>query len=527
MLVIKTLGGLQISLNGTPIIDIGSRKAEALLVYIAVENESIPREVLANLLWSDSSQKHAFSSLRVVLSKLRKVLNDYLVIGRETVQINPQSNVYVDIRDLEEKISKVEIERAVRLYQGDFLAGFHVVDSLPFEDWQRGQNTHLSVLMHDVWQAAIIQAMDTKDYDFGLKTVQQRLEIDPLDEKAIQYGMQLHALMGDRAAAIGQYEGFESLLKSELALSPLPETIALYKCIFHGETPDLPSARNKVDSLPSPGTSFIGRQSEIFQINRRLRDPQCNLISLVGSGGCGKTRLAIAVAEISIDAFQDGVYFIPFEAVQHGDVIVPTIAKGINFVIDDFASRLDPEMQLSDFLINRSLLIILDGFEEMVPNAERLLPLLEKAPNVKFLVTSRQTLNLSQEWVFRVGGLPFPGDGDDEISTSNESIRLFIDRARQLRDAFHPSSEDLQHIARICGMVEGVPLGIELAASWVSILTVKGIEQEVEKNLDFLTSKLQDIPERHRSLRAVIDSSWALLDEPQKEILVNLTIFED
>lgn len=526
MLVIKTLGGLEISLNSQPVIDIGSRKAEALLVYLAVENESIPRAVLANLLWPESSQKHACSSLRVALSKLHKAFGDYVVIGRETVHINPQADVYVDIRDLEEKLSKGEIEHILRLYQGDFLAGFQVVESGAFEDWQRGQNSHLSVFAHEVLQAAVIQAMDTKDYGFGLKIAQKLLDIDPLDEKTLQFTMQLYAFKGDRTAAIEQYEAFEALLKSELAVSPSPDTSMLYERISQGELHLLRPLDREIDTLPLPGTTFVGRQSEIFQIHRRIRDPQCRLLTLVGPGGCGKTRLAMEVAKLSSEAFHDGLFFVPFEGVQNADAIVPAIARGLNFFIDDFASRLDPEVQLCDYLARRALLLILDGFEGMVPHAERLLPLLIKAPSVKFLVTSRHTLDLAQEWVFRLDGLPVPGD-DDEIATRNESVRLFIDRASQIRGEFYPSHEDYRHIIQICRMVEGMPLGIELAASWSSILSVEKIEQEVIKSLDFLTSKLRNVPDRHRSIRAIIEGSWALLDDPQRKALESLTIFED
>ena len=281
--------------------------------------------------------------------------------------------------------------------------------------------------------------------------------------------------------------------------------------------------RSNLPALPTP---LIGRQREMKELIRLLRDPQCRLLTLVGPGGIGKTRLAIETASDIQDVFADGVYFIPFVSVNTRQLIVPVIANEVGFAFQG-ASSSDPKSQLFDYLKHKQVLLLADNLEHLLtePGIEVLAELLANAPQVKLLATSRESLGLQGEWTFEVHGLPVPENPQTEDSTQDTSVELFLQRARRAHVEFNATSEDLSAILHICRLVDGMPLAIELAAAWVRTLTCDEIAKEIERGLDFLRVSTRDLPPRHRSMRAVFDHSWKLLTEEEQQVLVRLSVF--
>ncbi len=288
---------------------------------------------------------------------------------------------------------------------------------------------------------------------------------------------------------------------------------------------DFPALRTLAahpNNLPPQPTPFLGREEELAEISRLLDDPACRLLTLVGPGGIGKTRLSLQVAAEKVEAFPHGVYFVPLAPLTAPDFIVSTIADALHF---SFYSREDPQVQLLSYLREKTMLLVMDNFEHLVAGAGLLADILESAPSVKILVSSRERLNLHGEWVYPLAGLRVPGKEEAEPLEGYSAVQLFLQSARRVRAGFDLAAPDRPHVARLCRLVEGVPLGIELAASWVRALTCQEIVHEIEQGADFLATSMRDLPERHRSLRAVFDSSWDLLTTDEQEALRRLAVF--
>ena len=279
-------------------------------------------------------------------------------------------------------------------------------------------------------------------------------------------------------------------------------------------------------NLPAIPTPLIGRQREVSELTNLLRDPQCRLLTLVGTGGIGKTRLAIETASQLQEAFADGVFLVPLASVNSTQFIAPMIADALGFTFQS-ASRVDLKTQLFNYLREKQTLLLTDNLEHLLSatGVEILSEVLTNAPQVKLLVTSRESLGLQGEWIFEVHGLPVPENAQADGIIQNTSVELFLQRARRAHVEFNATPEDFPAILRICHLVDGMPLAIELAAAWVRTLTCTEIANEIERSLDFLSIPARDIPARHRSMRAVFDHSWKLLAEEEKQILGRLSVF--
>jgi predicted ATPase/class 3 adenylate cyclase len=288
-----------------------------------------------------------------------------------------------------------------------------------------------------------------------------------------------------------------------------------------GEFPLLKTLEAGMKNLPLPRTSFVGRASELEAIDRLLEDPRCRLLTLVGPGGAGKTRLALEAAARRVDRYPHGVHFVPLVSVASPDFLAPALAESIQFAVDGAHSGFSAQEQLLDYLSERSTLLVLDNFEHLVEGSGFLAEVIELAPHVELLTTSRERLNVQSEWVFDVEGLGLAENGNGSAS----AVRLFVERATQVAPGFALDDAAYSQALRICRLVDGMPLGIELAASWVSVLSCAEIADEIEGNIDFLATSMRDVPERHRSLRAAIDQSWRLLTDEQRSAFSRLSVF--
>jgi predicted ATPase/DNA-binding CsgD family transcriptional regulator len=275
-----------------------------------------------------------------------------------------------------------------------------------------------------------------------------------------------------------------------------------------------------VHNLPSPSTPFIGREGELFEITGLLSDPACRLLTLTGPGGIGKTRLALEAAFKIVNAFPNVVFFVPLQPLTSPDFIVTAIADALRF---SFYGGGDLKSQLLDFLREKHLLLLLDNFEHLMDGVDLLPEILEAAPGVKLLVTSRERLRLREEWVFDVRGLSFPEIGHSAELESYSAAELFVQSARRV--GYTPVDKDAASIVQICQMIEGIPLAIELAAAWVRAMPCAEIAREIEGSLDILATSTRNVPEKHRSMRAAFEHSWKLLTEHEQSVFRKLSVF--
>jgi len=317
---------------------------------------------------------------------------------------------------------------------------------------------------------------------------------------------------------IAERETFIRVARGELRIDRLKRTSDL---IHH---PDVyPTQVIYRNNLPVPPTPLIGRAEELLQLTHHLHDSQCRMLTLVGPGGIGKTRLAIEVATQIQEVFDDGVYFVPLASVNSMSFIVPVIADSVGFSFQS-ASRVDPKTQLLNYLREKHVLLLVDNIEHLLqePVTDLFVELLAYTSQLKLLITSREPVNLQGEWVFEVQGLPLPVDENKR----DTSIELFLQRARRAYVKFNATTDDYPSIVHICKLVDGMPLGIELAAAWVRTLSCEEIAREIERGLDFLHVSARDLPPRHRSMRAVFDHSWKLLSDKEQSVLSRLSIFQ-
>lgn len=270
--------------------------------------------------------------------------------------------------------------------------------------------------------------------------------------------------------------------------------------------------------LPSQPTLFIGRENELAEITNLLQTPDCRLLTLVGPGGIGKTRLAIELARQF--ASSDNIYFVALLPLTAPDYMIPAIAEALDISL---SGKEEPKKQLLHFLSERRLLLLLDNFEHLLDGANLLVEILECAPEVKLLVTSREPLHLREEWVFNIGGLLCPDRPTVESVDTFPASALFVQCARRL--GYIPSGEDTPSIIHICRLVEGIPLALELAASWVRALSVSSIAEQIEASIDFLSISRLYFPPRHQSMRAVFDHSWQLLSQEEQAVFRSLAVF--
>lgn len=288
-----------------------------------------------------------------------------------------------------------------------------------------------------------------------------------------------------------------------------------------------PAARTRLQlagNLPPQPTRFVARQSEVRAVLQLLSDQDTRLVTIVATGGMGKTRLALEVAKVFSESESGGIpaYFVALAPLPTPDLIVPAIAEAVGF---KFAQEGEAWQQLFDFLRDKQMLLVMDNYEHLLQGAPIIGELLQVGATLKVLVTSRARLSLSAETVFTLGPMTLPPASVPDPSAETGAVALFIESARRSDPSFTPDAADLGQAARICHAVYGVPLAIILAASWVPVLSLAEIADEIEQNVDFLSAEFSDLPERQRSLRAVFDHSLRQVSESEREAFCRLSLF--
>lgn len=538
---IRLLGPFQVTINLEPVAGFKYAKVRALLAYLAMEAE-IPhqREALAALFWPDQSSKLARQSLRQSLSILRRAIRDqdrdppFLLVTNHTIQFNRSAATWLDVAALRASLTRAQnhahaypdvescsvcvqhLQEAVALYRGDFLQDLLLGDSVEFDDWtiihrERLRTQVLSALYH-ITRHYLHRGQYTQAQAYALRQV----EIEPYREEAYRQLMRILARSGQHSAALAQYERCRRTLSQELGLEPTQETQALYErlCAARETCPH---------NLPLQVASLIGRAGELEQIAENLANPDCRLLTLTGLGGIGKTHLALEAAREHVGIFLHGVYWVRLAPVSSVDFLVSTIADALDF---NFSGSQDLKTQLLNYLREKEMLLVLDNVEHLLEGIPLLLDILRHAPDVKMMVTSRERLNVRAEWVFHVRELPFPETPVTEDVERYGAIQLFYERARRADAGFSLSTTIIAAVVRICQLVGGVPLGIELAAASVAAFSCAQIAEQIAHNLNALATPMRDVPERHRSLHAVFEHSWHLLSTEEQQAFRRLALFQ-
>jgi DNA-binding SARP family transcriptional activator len=539
---IKVFGGIQVQLGGETI-EFSRHKAAALLVFLAVTGERQSREALATLFWPENTQARAYANLRQAIWEIRRYLGEnWLEVTRESLQMIPRDDLWVDIVEFHDLISKVKrhvhprgmvcehclviYQQAAELFIGDFLAGFSLGDSPEFDDWQYFQSVELKREIGRIYSRLVDWCSEKKEYDQGIFYGRRWLQLDELDENAHRALMRLYSAKGQRNAAIRQYQHCVQVIERQLNITPEPMTTELYEVIQSGSlviksehrgAQPLPGSK-----LPAQITPFIGRSDEIAELSRLLLDSEMRLLTILAPGGMGKSRLAIEIARKFVPQFEDGVLFVPLAPLESSELFLSFFANAIGYIR---AEGQPLNQQLTDFFRGKSILLVLDNLEHLINMSQWIRDLLAHSPNLKILATSRIPLNIKAETRFHLSGLDFPEEGTIKELSSFCAVKLFLRSSHRAKPGFIPTEDDWPYIGEICRLVGGMPLGIEMAASWLEMLCLPEIVEEIRTGLAFFETDIRDIPERQHSLYSVFDYSWKNLDEKEREQFSQLTIF--
>ena len=566
---------LSVRLFGSPQIRRGSqeviiqrRKDLALLIYLIVTSQPHRRDTLATLLWEDQNQAEARSNLRKSLSRLKSILGEnVLLTTQDQIHANQDYPMDVDIAQFTLRVKQFHnhrhayngaesalchdcqkaLEEAAQIYQADFLAGFSVSDSLVFEEWQFFQTDSLRKDLAEILEQLSRLYESKEEFKTAIEYCRRWLSLDRLNESAHRQLITLYALSGERAAAKRQFEECKRILKEELNAEPEEETLQLFEDL-QKKRPHPQSGKKVIEPVPSTIPSkkashvpvhpapFIGREKELGEILGVLRESPYRLLTLLGPGGSGKTRLALQVGgTLDQEAgmlFQGDVWFVPLAPLTDPKSILDGIAQSLGMARR--AGGSDARDAFLSEIRAREMLLILDNFEHLLnPDSIRLITdILSASPRTKILITSRERLDVEGEYVFPVAGLEVPTEEallasrpGNAVFKTFSALQLFEQCAIRVQPDFKVSEENYRSIIEICDAVQGMPLAIELAASWVEIYSPPEIHQEIVRSLDFLQSNWRDLPDRQRSLRVVFDSSWSLLDKTSRPVIKALSVF--
>ena len=503
-----TLGGLE--LEGS---DFTSPQLLLLLAYLALEGPK-DRRFLAELFWLGTKDPPA--RLSVALTRLRKGVPGVVEVDSRRVRVS----VETDARELLSALERRELSAGIALYGGPFLDGVYLHDwGSELEEWVYATREFVAGRVGEALVSLAETEAGSGRFEAAAARAERALELvgeaaDPemlgrLHALLLAGGAPGAAFVADEAAAFEieietSQEGARSRFRRDVIdpAGPIPH------------------------NLPASAIAFVGRERELNEIVTLLADAGHRLVTLTGPGGVGKTRLALRVAAevLHRGTYPGGVYWVELDSLITSEFIPASMAEVMGVPLQGTDPVLE---QVAAAVGEGRVVLLLDNYEHLIDGATVPAELLARCPNLKVLVTSRERLNLEEEWLFPVQGLAFPSAEEAvlERPTHFDALRLFIQQARRNRPDYSLTEENLPHVVEICRLVEGSPLGLELAATWIRAMTVPEIAREIERSTDFLTTRTRNVAARHRSIRAAFESSWALLEPREQEALARLSVF--
>ncbi|MEU8321589.1 BTAD domain-containing putative transcriptional regulator [Nonomuraea sp. NPDC048881] len=508
-LTLLLLGPPDLAVGGAPVA-LRAAKSRALLCYLATTTGPRSRPELAALLWGERPDANARGSLRLALSELRREVGGWLDITRDHVRfLGDQDGCFVDHRQL---MAASTVQQALRLWRGEFLDGV-CVDAPAFAGWLAEERGRVRTLLRGLLTQA---GADGSAQVVRLARIVAAL--DPFDEEAHRLLMASLAGAGNRAAALACYDDLRHRLAAELGVAPAPETQALRRDLLPRRTAAATAGAGRAAlprttaatagagraALPVPGSALVGRAEEVRRVRALVAGRR--LVTLVGPGGVGKTRLAVAAA-----AVRDGreVAFVSFVGVRP-EAAVTTLARRLGVDLSPPRPALD---LLLSALAGRRLLLVLDNLEHL-PGFDAVVgEILRAAPGVRVLATSRRRPDLPGQVAVEVAGLPGPA-----------AEALFAARAVQAQPSFDPDAEAAM-VAAICAATCGFPLAIELAAGLLRAVPCAELARRLGVDLELLTAGGPAVRPRHACMRTVFETSWSLLGPPERAALAALSVF--
>ncbi len=555
-LQLSLLGTFDLRWHNQHVTTFPTDKVRALLAYLALEAHSHPlrRESLATLLWPDYPDNVALRNLRQNLHRLKQLLDNLqpglseqvLQVTRQTVQVDTRW-LAVDVHQFTAALTAVEkhphdhvhtcapclqqLTQAANLLRGDLLAGLTLPDAPNFDEWltiQREQIHYDSLNLLYILAESYIQQ---GDYERAHSYAMRQINLEPWREEAQRQLMIILSQQGRRNEALLVYEHLLELLQAELGIGPSQETEQLYRSLLNSQT-----AGSQLHHFTTAVTPFLGREQNLSDLSDLLFQPDCRLITITGLGGMGKTRLAQQLVQHLADTqpvalhhrFPAGCYFVPLETVNQADLLWEAIAQQIGL---NLPSQEPSRVQLLNHLQEQAVLLVLDNLELLAPEfASRLADLLRHTSRLQLIATSRVPLQLAGEWVYPLAGLTYQTNQSDQTDALDDSVstavHLFVQTARRVRPNFQPTMADREAIQAICTLTEGLPLAIEMAASWVRVANCATIARQMRDNLDMLSSPWRHQPARQKSMRLILDYAWQALTPEAQETLLCLTLFQ-
>lgn len=528
MLYLHLLGTLQITSSPAGYGGLSSG-AQALLVYLALNQGEHARAELAQLLWTQEPSAVAHHQLEQVLHELQQQVGHYVQITPQGVTFRTDAPHKIDLLEFQQKTQSAApgemwpdteaLTEAVALYTGDLWASFPVDElshAAAFTAWLQDERKR--------WRRRMLLSLETladdsiadNQYEAAIGHMERLLQLEPTHEGAHRRIMLARARLDQLERALGQYDACVQALAA-VGRTPSPPTRALLTRIELAST-------DAQRELPGESTAFVGRDPEQTQLQNMLLNREIKLITLTGLGGIGKTRLAIEAArQLVADPhrlFLSGVVFVPLAGVSSPDDVPLALINALGLTP---TAKAEPTEHLLNHLRPRELLLLLDNVEHLLDGDTLIRQILDECPEVTLLVTSRVPLLLDEEWRFDVTGLtctpPAPS-----ASTPCASTQLFVQAAQRALPSFQLDDSNRMDVYRLCDLVSGIPLAIELAAAWSNTLTTSEIVEHVQSNLDMLTDQFQTMPSRQRSMRVVLDYTWAQLHAEDRYMLQALSL---
>jgi predicted ATPase/DNA-binding SARP family transcriptional activator len=534
MLEIRLLGQFDLCLANRPI-ELPSRPAQSLFAYLALR-PGVPqrREKLAGTLWPDATDANARSYLRQALWRIRRALEtadrDYLLADDLTIAFAADADYALDVALLEQEVTTntptAELLRGVEVYHGELLPGF-------YDEWISPERERLQAIYEYKLILLLDRLVAEQRWPEALDWAERWIALGHVPEPAYRALMMAHSALGDRSSMAAAYQRCVEALQRELAVEPSEVTRALYEQLSQTDAAStllsqlpLETQPPVANNLPRQLTTFVGREREMAEVKELLRTTTSRLVTLTGTGGCGKTRLSLQVAQELLAAYPQGVWLIELAPVADPALVPLTVATTLGLREESGRPII---ATLTDYLRGRKTLLLLDNCEHVITAAAQLVEsLLHACPDLTILASGREQLGVSGEAAFRVPSLSLPDPRralEIEALSHYEAVHLFIDRAQLALPGFAITPENAGAIAQICQRLDGIPLAIELAAARVNVLDAEQIAARLTNAFRLLTGGSRTALPRQQTLRALMDWSYNLLSEPERTLLRRLSVF--